>query len=268
MLKQVTHALAAAARALFSNWRMLAAFTALYAALLASLYYFFTTPLARLWQVGVNFVLALAATVLFFTLQAAGISYAQEGAAAGTTLARAVRQCGKLLVASLPVLLLALLFGFGLSWVGGKVAGHAGGWPDGAKGTALSAIWYLVMCFALPLIAIHSWVAASRVGFGQFFKSVGRTAARALAPRSVLVYALGLIVFAVIPYFLIAPRTPAKNPWVDMTLLGVRLTLALLFILVGWVVTLGALSRLKPDAAQAPSAAAPNSSAAPALNQS
>jgi hypothetical protein len=268
MLRNVTHALAAAARALFSNWSLLAAFTALYAALLASLYYFFTTPLARLWQVGANFVLALAATVFFFTLQAMGVSYAQEGAAAGATLARAARQCGKLLVASLPALLLALLFGFGLSWAGGKVAGHAGGWPDGAKGAALSAVWYLVMCFALPLVAIHSWVAATRAGLGHFFKNIGRTAASALAPRSVLIYALGLIVFAVIPYFLIVPRTPAKNPWVDMTLLGVRLTLALVFVLVGWVVTLGALSRLKSDAAQAPSTAAPSNAPAPAMSQS
>jgi hypothetical protein len=123
------------------------------------------------------------------------------------------------------------------------------------------------MCFALPLVAVHSWLAASRGGVGQVFKGIGRVIARALAPRSALIYAVGLIVFAVIPYFLIVPRTPAKNPWVDMTLLGARLALALLFILVGWVVTLGALSRLKADGAQAVTEARPApDSTTPALN--
>jgi hypothetical protein len=269
MLKNVTTALAAAGRAFFSNWRLMAAFVVVYAGLLAALYYFFTTPLARLWQVGLNFVLALVAPALFFLLQAMGVSYAQEGAAAGATLARAARLCLKLVAASVPVLLLALLFGYGLGWVGEKMAGHGGGWPVGAKGTLLSAVWYLLMCFALPLVAVHSWLAASRGGVGQVFKGIGRVIARALAPRSALIYAVGLVVFAVIPYFLIVPRTPAKNPWVDMTLLGVRLALALLLILVGWVVTLGALSRLKADGAQAAAEPArPTQPTAPALNQS
>jgi hypothetical protein len=93
MLKNVTIALAAAVRAFFSNWRLTAAFVVVYAGLLAALYYFFTTPLARLWQVGLNFVLALVAPAFFFLLQAMGVSYAQEGAAAAGLSALKARCC-------------------------------------------------------------------------------------------------------------------------------------------------------------------------------
>lgn len=259
MLRNVTTAFAAAVRALFTNWRTLALFVVVYAVLLTALYFFFTTPLARVWQVGLNFALALLAPALFFALQAMAVSYAQEG---GARLIAAAQQFWKLTIVSVPVIIVAWLFGLLIGSVRDRLTEH-----QEKLGVALYGLWCVVLYVALPLIAAHVWIAAVRAGLGPAFKGYGRSIVRALSPRSLLTYAVGMIFFVAIPYALIVLRTPAKNPWVDMTLLGLRLALALLFMLVGWVITLGALSRLKSKAEAATASALP-APPTPALNQS
>lgn len=264
MVKNVIAALVNAARALFTNWRTLASFVLVYAGLLASLYYFFTLSEARLWQVGVSLLLALVAPALFFAWQAMAVSYAQEG---GARLVVAARQFWKLLVVSLPILVVAWLFSFAIGKAGQAMSQHGDGWPTGAKGTALSGLWGLVMYVALPLVAAHVWIAAVRTGIGPTFKGYGRSVVRAFSPRSILTYVVGMIFFIAIPYALIVPRVPMKNAWADLILLGARLALALAFIFVGWVVTLGALSRLKFESLSQVSAPPMTSPKAPALPQ-
>jgi hypothetical protein len=108
---------------------------------------------------------------------------------------------------------------------------------------AISTVQYLLFCLILPLAAIHLWIAAARDGLVQSFKRSPRILARAFAPRSVVIYVIGFIFFAVLPYFLVVTRTPVTNAWLDAGLLVGRLALAALFSLTGWVVTVGALAQ-------------------------
>lgn len=250
MLKNVLNALSSAARAFIGNWRTLAIIVVVYLALLGSLYYFFVTPLARIWQVAITLMLAIITPVVFFALQTLGVNYALEGITTGAMLGGVWKKLWKLMVASLPVLLIAILAQLAFSAVGKAMNASGGEWPEGTKGNVLSGIWYLVMCFVLPLFAIQLWIAASQTSLAQTFKSIVRTFARTFSPQSILTYAIGFIFFAVIPYFLIVQRTPIKRPWLDLTMLGARIALALIFMLFGWIVTLGALSRLKPGRAE------------------
>jgi hypothetical protein len=107
----------------------------------------------------------------------------------------------------------------------------------------IATLEYLLFCLILPLAAIHLWIATARDGLKKTFKRSARIIGRAFAPQSVVIYAIGFVFFAVVPYFLIVTKTPVNSAWLDAGLLVARLLLAVLFSLIGWVVTVGALAR-------------------------
>src|SRR4051812_42004201 len=67
-----------ATRRLFGNWRALFILLLLYAALIASLYFFIAVREASIWQVLATFLLAIIAPVLFFIIQTIGIRYVED----------------------------------------------------------------------------------------------------------------------------------------------------------------------------------------------
>jgi hypothetical protein len=253
-------ALGRATARLFGNWRALFLLLLLYAAFVASLYFFISIREASIWQVLATFALAALAPVLFFIIQAIGTRYVESGVKTKELLRWSVRNFWKLLVVTLPVLLLAWL----IAYIFGKfqpdaaaaaiseaaraaaegrpistqVAADAFSWKEVIITTLRALILYLV----LPLVAIHLWIAASRQSLGDVFRSLKRVLARALAPRSALVYAIGLLFFGVIPYFIITTNLSRGGAWTEISLLVGRLVLAALFMLMGWLVTTGALS--------------------------
>jgi hypothetical protein len=129
--------------------------------------------------------------------------------------------------------------------------------PVSLQSVAVTTIEYLLFCLILPLAAIHLWIGTARDGLKQTLKQSPRILARAFAPRSVLIYAIGFVFFAVVPYFLIVTKTPVSNAWLDAGLLVLRLLLAVLFSLIGWVVTVGALGE-RGEASGIVSVAQPN----------
>ena len=58
------------------------------------------------------------------------------------------------------------------------------------------------------------------------------------------VYALGFLIFAVVPYLLLQKTFSIQRSWLEVSVLLVRLALSALLILLGWVTTVGALSIL------------------------
>ncbi len=110
----------------------------------------------------------------------------------------------------------------------------------------LSSSWLLLLGVLLPLAAAHLWLSAARVGLKVTLKGLHRVVGRAFAPRSVLVYVVGLFLFGMMPYFVLYTRTSFTNGWSELLLFGLRLALTFLLTLVGWVVTLGALARVTP----------------------
>ena len=104
MFKDVIEAIGSAARKLFSNWGALLISLLLYAELLGVLYLFITTSEATTLQVVLTVpVLPLASATLFFSLQAMGISYVRIGVGALYLLKRALKDCWRLLLVTIPI---------------------------------------------------------------------------------------------------------------------------------------------------------------------
>ncbi|HEX8141253.1 MAG TPA: hypothetical protein VF553_01570 [Pyrinomonadaceae bacterium] len=250
-----------AARSLFGNWRALLVLLVLYGVMVASAYFFIASREASLWQVLSTFTLAALLPILFFIIQVIGIRYVEAGTGTKELLRAAVRDFWKLIVVTVPLLLLAwllvYLFGKFQPSVPAAVseAGRAGAaarpsvhspaelfsWKEVILTTLRALLLYLV----LPLLAIRLWINVARAGLGHTLRNLKSVAGLALAPGAVLVYALGLLLFGVIPYFLITTHLSRGGAWMEITLLGVRLLLASLFILFGWLITLGALSKAR-----------------------
>ncbi len=263
MLRNIINAITTATRALFGNWKPAAVFVVLYAAFVFALYLFFTTPEARMWQVALTILLLLIIPVLFFVLQTMGVEYVNGERTFSEWLARVGREFWKPLLLSLPVFAVTWLVIWGLNKLdysltaGIREAANSAS-TDGAyqageariKTLALfmTVVSALILYFIVPLFSMHLWIATLRDGIKQTLKGFLRVLLRAFAPRSVLTYLLGFVVFAVLPYYIVTTRTPIKSPWLDLTVLGLRIGLALLVLLIGWVVTLGALAILQPQA--------------------
>ena len=112
-------------------------------------------------------------------------------------------------------------------------------WAD----SLIFALRLLLLGIVLPLTAIHLWVGIAREGLRTMLRNSLGIIARALAVQSVLIYVVGMIFFALMPYFLIFTRTPVTNTWLELILFGVRLALAFVLTLWGWVITIGALEK-------------------------
>jgi hypothetical protein len=198
-----------AARALFKNRRALAIMLLSYAGLLAALYLLVSTREATIGQIVLTMTLVVVAPALFFVLQALSVSYATR------PLTR--RLIGKLIVVSVPLIGVTLLAVYGL----GKVNSHA---------TVVTTLRYLLIAVVAPLLAIQLWI--------------GTSLRKAFAPQSVFVYALGFLIFAVAPYFLIIKTIQTERAWLELSILVLRLSIAAVLILLGWVTTVGGLSVL------------------------
>lgn len=247
MIKDVSHSIAAAARRLFVNWAVLLISLLMYSALLGALYLFFTIREATATQVALNLLLPIAALTLFFLIQAMGLSYTRIGVGAGYLLKRSLKDCWRILLASLPLILIAWL----IVYLFGKVdqtffsesltaESKARAW--GA--VAVNAARILLLYCLLPLIAIHLWVETVSQGVPAAFLEFRRVVARALAPRSLLIYVMICAVFGATVYFLLFQHATFKGAWTQLWAVGIKTALALLLTFIGWLLTLGSMAEL------------------------
>jgi len=256
-MKRTLQRLPAASRELFRRWGELLTMIALYLAMLGAIYLFFITREATIGQLLLSFLLAIAAPVLFLIIQTMAARYQDDSNSVWKLLASSVRDFWKLLVIALPLILLAVL----AIYLFGRFESNAPATTirEAVRATStprlvtpkpqpvhwqsilITTLEYLLFCLILPLAAIHLWIATARDGLRETFKRSGRIFGRAFTPQSVVTYAIGFVFFAVVPYFLIVTKTPVNSAWLDAGLLVARLLLAVLFSLIGWVVTVGAL---------------------------
>jgi len=247
MVKDVFHSIAAAAKRLFANWAALLISLSLYSALLGALYLFINTREATVTQVALNLILPIIVVALFFMIQAMGLSYLRIGVGAGYLLKRSLKDCWRILLASLPLILIAwlivYLFGkadqtyFSASLTAGSKARAWGA-------VAVHAIQILLLHVFLPMIAIHLWIEAVSQGVAAAFLEFRRVVTRALAPRSLLIYALICAVFGATVYLLLFQHATFKGPWNQLWAVGIKTALALLLGFIGWLLTLGSLTEL------------------------
>jgi hypothetical protein len=267
MLTETFSSIVTAVRKVFANWRALLLVAIVYIALLVALYFFVAVREASVAQVALTFALALLAPILFFVLQAMiADAFAAEPVSAGQVAKRSLIGFWKFIVITLPLIALAILIVYLLA----KYQSHLASVPDSAtqlhpmaasrshetarapinwKGAALSTIRYLALGLVLPLAAIHLWLATARDGLIAAIKRIGQLLARAFAPQSVLVYVVGFLIFAVVPYFLLFRTTANKHAWLELSLLGIRVAAVFALTLLGWVITVKAIALLNPKSA-------------------
>jgi hypothetical protein len=249
-------------RALLAKPTALAILAALYALLLASLYGFISTREATVWQVSLTMLLLVLIPLEFFVLQAAIL---QNARVQKFHWGQILRDAIKLAVVTIPIVLL----GFGINYLLNKWQAHYLA-PEpplilpGAKPPALQPLHWPTVLFAtgrllllgvvLPLAAIHLWIEVAaqdvRSSFGggvkPFLQRIGNALARAFQFDSVLTYALGLIIFVLVPYAILFVRIPIKGNKTEFAVFVLRLLLVYFFTLVGWIVTLNTLTKIEP----------------------
>ena len=266
MIKHTMDSVLQATRALLSDRGSLAIFAGLYVLLLAALYGFLTTREATVWQILLTLLFLAAAPVVFFLLQAAIINRALAGR---IEWSRVLGDSTKFALLALPV----ILVGLGVMWLLNRWQAHFPvppinpgpllstpaaapmHWPT----VLFATLRALIFGIALPLALMQLWVEAAgqnllafaRVGGRAFVSRLGQFLARAFAPRSVLIYMFGLIIFAVLPYVLLFVHIPVKGTWSEISIFTARLVLVLLLILLGWVITLSTFAKINQGLAVA-----------------
>ena len=219
-------AMFSAVRLLFKSWRVLLLLLLLWAGLLTAVYLFASTREATISQLVLTLVVIIAAPALFFVLQALSVTYAE-----GRREKRLAIDCLRLVVVSLPVVGVTLLAVYGL----GKVQTHV---------TVVTTVRYLLIGVVAPMLTIQLWIATTKSGLRSLVNSLRSVILKTFAPQFVFVYACGFLLFAVIPYVLLQVGPLIERPWLELSVLVVRLTASALLILLGWVTTVGAMSIL------------------------
>ncbi|MBS1790665.1 MAG: hypothetical protein JST85_23310 [Acidobacteria bacterium] len=245
MLKDVFSSIGAAARKLFTNFGAVLIAFLCYAALWMAGYLFVAVigQATRLQVILSLVILPLAAVIFFFLLQAIGLSYVRIGVGSSYLLKRALKDFWKLLIVSLPLIALA----YGLWWLFGYLdkkfvtdVEKPKRWME----LSLLAGRWLLLYLALPLVAIHNWMAAIREGLGGAFRSYGHSIAAAFSPRSVLIYVIVLLVCGAVAWLAAFTETHVKSDWGELWLAGGRFAFALLMIFIGWLLMLGAMAEM------------------------
>ena len=236
----------------------LALFIVLYALLLASLYLFVSTRVATVWQVLITFVFFVLIPAEFFILQASILAHAQDAKWQWRAI---LVSAVKLFVVTIPILIIGYVIWILLNkWQVRYPAPRppivfppAAAKPPPLHWPTLlfATLRGLLFAVLLPLATIHLWIEVAAHdartlfsgGAGVIAKRLGRVMSLAFTSSAVFIYAVGLILFALIPYVLLFIHPSAKGTKTDFAVFGFRLLFIFAFTLFGWIVTLTALSR-------------------------
>lgn len=256
-----------------TNIGALVVFAILYALLLLIFFRFIWIREATVWQVFVTYTFMILIPLLFFIFQAAIIDRVLDQRFRWRVI---LIDALKFLAITIPVLLVGWLLYYLLNKIALRFpapvvqvlpAAQSASKPQALHWPSLlfATLRFVLLGVALPLATIHLWivVAGGEVrshfsgGAQPLFKRMGSAISRAFGSESVLIYALGLIVFFVLPYAALwIPFTPKGNK-TDFAVFIARLFLTYIFSLIGWVVTISALTRSTVETAPAVSVAVP-----------
>jgi hypothetical protein len=227
-------AMFSAMRLLFQNRRVLLMLLMSWAGLLTAVYLFASTREATIPQLLLTLVVVIAAPALFFVLQAVSVTYAGNPV---VQIKQIAIDCMKLIVVSLPVIAVTLLAVHGLN----KVQSHL---------TVATTLRYLLIAVVAPMLIIQLWIAATNGALRSLVKRLRSVLGKTFAPQSMFVYGCGFVIFAVAPYVLLRSSISSQRPWLELSILTLRLVASAFLILLGWVTTVGALSFLSKDNTQ------------------
>jgi len=259
MRKEFLTRLIQSARKLFPGWPALGIMITGYALLLTASYVFVTTREATATQVVVTVLMALVILFLFFVLQWACAGVGNSSSLKGL-LSSSLKNTWKLFFVSLPVIAFTVLAAYMLLKLQTRFSLTSVPNPtNGGQFTPLTpsavtvapqriemvlmSLRYLLVGLFAPLALIHLWISVISNGVLATLKHMHKHLGKAFAPRAVITYMAGLLVFAVIPYFVLFKTTTTFSVWGDLVLLGARLTLVFFATLLGWAGTIRFLAR-------------------------
>ena len=248
----------------FANPGALLVFATIYAVLLVASYLFISIREATIWQVLITYALMILIPLGFFILQASIINRVLDQKFRWRVI---LIDALKFLAVTILVLLVVWLLFYLLNKLSArypapivevpKIVDKAAPpkappihWPS----LIFTTLRFVLLGVVFPLATIHLWIAVAggglrtlfRDGAKSFFKRIGSALARAFSPHAVLIYGLGLIIFFVLPYVTLIPIFTISGNKTEFAVFVLRLLLAFLFSLVGWVSTLTALARTEP----------------------
>jgi hypothetical protein len=253
-------------RELLKTPAVLAIFAALYALLLGTLYWFIATREATVWQVAITLFGLVLIPAEFFILQAAILDQSRDSRFRWRAI---LIDALKIFVVTIPILIVASVLWYLLNkWqlhypppprvlVFDTPHGPPNPQPLHWSTLLFATLRCLLFGIAFPLALIHKWIEVTRNdlktllagGANGILKRVGRGCAHAFSSNSVLTYALGLVVFVLIPYALLFVPLTIKGNKTEFAIFILRLVLVFLFTLFGWIVTIGALAKLPHEIA-------------------
>lgn len=242
-------------RELIGNWRVMVVLATIYALLLATLYLLVSTREASIFQVVLTLLLAIAAPVLFFVLQAVSANYPLEMNTA-SLVQRSLKDFGKLVLVSLPVILLTVLVIYLLSRMQARFgiapvnpeeiverAREEGQRPIVWSAVIFATVRYLLLGLVLPITLMHLWLAVTRVGLMTTIRRAKHYLTGAFKPESLLIYIVGFIVFALLPYLLLFRVIKVDRAWLEIGFFVLKLAVVFTLTLFGWVITMNALNQ-------------------------
>jgi hypothetical protein len=254
IMKNVLQNITATAHELIHNGRFLALIFVTWFALLGTLALFIMTREATIRDVLVTMTTLVVMPLLFFLLQAMCVTFT-DSSAVREVLKEALAILRKLAVVTIPFILL----GVALYLLMGKIDAWFSPPP---KGPSLATMvregetWLQVLFSAtrlvlfgvvFPIACIHLWIAVRRHTLREVLSTIKPIFSTAFSLRSVKTYVMGFVIFGIVPYLLTMIRTPFDRAWLEITFFGVRVLMALSIMLVGWVVTVGAMQRVSAE---------------------
>lgn len=252
VIGQAVGAISEAVRRLTASIATLTTALLLYVLLLGLVFLFLTTRESNVGQVVLGLVVwPLLAVLVFFVAQAFGlvaVQVSQFGIGTGHRLKRALYDSVKLIIVTLPVMVLASLILLGVDYLDEQLIGLA---PQlnqsqlhwlGRGRAALSLAQAVLLWVILPLLTIHCWISVLQAGVWRAIRGAGLIFQRALSPGSILVYLLTAGLYLGLAWLLFRVRPAIEREWLELWLFALRMALGLLVIFLGWLLTLGALA--------------------------
>jgi hypothetical protein len=263
-------------RSTITNLGALAIFIILYALLTVTFLRFIWIREATVWQVVWTYTFMILIPAEFFIFQAAIINRVRDQKFRwGVILLDAV----KFFLATIPVILLGWLIHYLLNKLQLRypapitVPGLAGAsrsqpahWPS----LIIASLRFLFIGIALPLTAIHLWIALAggelramfAGGAPGLFRRIATTLARGFGFESVFIQGLGLIIWLIVPWICLGLTFSSRGYKTSFALIVGQIAIAFIFNFFGWVVTISALTR---NADQPPPQPAPDRAPAVAV---